>query len=171
MPLLISDANILIDMEAGDLQELMFRLPHEFAVPDLLFEDELSEQHTHLLGLGLRTMALNADVVRRAVELAAKYRRPSRYDLMALALAESAGCPLLTGDEALRKAAEAEIAIRTTQAQPAIEVRGTLWLVEELVRTRLISVSEARQGYARMKAQGRRLPWSVAEQRLKPWEQ
>jgi len=43
MQLLISDANILIDMEEGQLLELMFQLPFEFRIPDLLFYDELED--------------------------------------------------------------------------------------------------------------------------------
>ena len=37
MRLLVSDANIFIDMEEGGLLELMFKLPYEFCVPDVLF--------------------------------------------------------------------------------------------------------------------------------------
>jgi len=39
--LLISDANILIDMADGGLLQAMFRLEETFAVPDVLFEEEL----------------------------------------------------------------------------------------------------------------------------------
>src|SRR3972149_5500331 len=51
MLLLISDANILIDMEDGNLIPVIFQLPYEIAVPDILFELELRERHSHLLGL------------------------------------------------------------------------------------------------------------------------
>ncbi len=53
MLLLISDANILIDMEVGNLMPVIFRLPYEIAVPDILFELELRERHSHLLEAGL----------------------------------------------------------------------------------------------------------------------
>ena len=36
MLLLISDANILIDIEDGNLTSVLFRLPYEIAVPDIL---------------------------------------------------------------------------------------------------------------------------------------
>ena len=43
MRLLISDANILIDMEVGGLTAAMFRLDgYRFAVPDVLFAEELA---------------------------------------------------------------------------------------------------------------------------------
>ncbi len=37
MQLLISDANILIDMEEGGLLEAMFRWSYDYATPDSLF--------------------------------------------------------------------------------------------------------------------------------------
>ena len=47
--LLISDANILIDMEVGGLLEAIFRLDETFAVPDVLYSEELEEHHANLL--------------------------------------------------------------------------------------------------------------------------
>lgn len=44
--LLISDANILIDMEEGELLTQLFQLPYQFAIPDILFVEELEEEHT-----------------------------------------------------------------------------------------------------------------------------
>lgn len=49
MPLLISDANILMDIEVGELTAPMFSLGYQFAVPDILYFEELEEQHAHLL--------------------------------------------------------------------------------------------------------------------------
>jgi len=45
MLLLISDANILIDIESGGLITFMFSLEVQFAVPDILFNDELKDLH------------------------------------------------------------------------------------------------------------------------------
>lgn len=45
MLLLISDANILIDMEAGELMERLFQLPMQFAMPDILYWKRLSRGH------------------------------------------------------------------------------------------------------------------------------
>ncbi len=53
MYLLISDANILIDLEEGQLLEVFFNLPYQFKVSDVLFHEELSDQHGYLLELGL----------------------------------------------------------------------------------------------------------------------
>lgn len=120
MLLLISDANILLDMELGDLVASMFSLEYQFIVPDVLYAEELEAQHAHLLDLGLRMMPLSARGVARVQELSRLYVKPGRNDLFTIALAEEKQCSLLTGDAALRQAAESE----------QIDVKGTLWLIE-----------------------------------------
>lgn len=156
MQLLISDANILIDMEKGQLLELMFKLPFDFRVPDLLFFDEMEEQHAHWLDHGLQLGTLSEESVRRVSQLTRKYPKPSRNDCMALVLAQQEKCPLLTGDRDLRQAAERE----------GIMVQGSIWLVEQLVTHRIISLGAAQQSYQHMERNGRRLPWKLAYQRL-----
>jgi hypothetical protein len=99
MLLLISDANILIDIESGGLITFMFSLEVQFAVPDILFNDELKDQHAHLLELGLQLRQFDDEQVQRVVQLAGRYPRPSRNDLFALMLAAEERCPLLTGDK------------------------------------------------------------------------
>lgn len=156
MLLLVSDANILIDIEEGALLDVLFRLPYQFVTPDILYYEELEDQHGHLLELGLQPLELSPDAMRYAGDLVARYRGPSTNDCFALALASQEQCPLLTGDQALRNAAEEE----------QLEIMGTLWLVEELVRQGVISVDRAHQAYDAMKAAGRRLPWKAAKARL-----
>jgi rRNA-processing protein FCF1 len=156
MQLLISDANILIDMEDGQLLEKMFTLPYQFRIPDALFFDELETMHPDMLALGLQLGSLNAASVQQVMRLVAKYPQPSRYDCMALALAKQGQCPLLTGDRHLKRAAEKE----------GVLVQGTLWIVEQLLTHGIVTLAEARQSYQRMRARGRRLPWDMAFKRL-----
>ncbi len=156
----ISDANILIDVEVGGLMALMFSLGYQFAVPDVLYFEELAEHHAHWRDVGLVVQSLPAEGVARVQALSQKYKRPSRNDLFALALAEQAQCPLLTGDAALRGAAEAE----------QVEVKGTIWLVTEMVRKRCITATAARIAFKAMQGQGRRLPWDLAQSMLKTME-
>jgi len=158
--LLISDANILMDVEVGDLVASMFSLDYQFAVPDVLYYEELEEQHAHLLDMGLQTRTLTAKSVARVEALSQTYAKPGRNDLFALALAEAEKCPLLTGDAALRQAAETE----------QVEVKGTVWLISEMVREQRITVAVARAALHKMRGNGRRLPWEVAEQILEALE-
>jgi hypothetical protein len=156
----ISDANILIDVEVGGLLAPMFSLGYQFAVPDVLYFEELAEQHAHWRDMGLIVKSLPSEGVARVHALSQKYKHPSRNDLFALALAEQAQCPLLTGDAALRSAAETE----------QVEVKGTVWLVTEMVRKQCITATVARVAYKTMQEQGRRLPWELAHSMLKTME-
>ena len=157
MPLLISDANIFIDFEVAGLIEEMFLLPETIGVPDLLFEEELREQHEDLLSLGLSMMELTSEGIQRTVELAVVYRKPSRLDLSALALAEQEQCPLLTGDKDLRSAAAAE----------GVDVRGTLWICERLVSEGFITIEKLDRAYQAMREGNRRLPWDEVNSQLR----
>jgi hypothetical protein len=157
MQLLISDSNILIDIEVAGLTPALFKLPYIFAVPDIIFEEELAGQHGHLPGLGLEILELPPALIAQVEAWAETYRAPSRHDLTALALAKAEQCPLLTGDRALRQAAEKE----------QVLVRGTLWLVEELVRAHCVSLARAHEAYDKMRDTGRRLPWPEVEASLR----
>lgn len=108
MLLLISDANILIDIEIGGLVAPMFSLDYRFAVPDVLFYEELEAQHAYMLDMGLESKELDEQMVDRVVDLARQYVRPGRNDLFALVLATAEQCPLLTGDRDLKAAVRAD---------------------------------------------------------------
>jgi predicted nucleic acid-binding protein len=156
MLLLISDANILIDMDTGGLLAPMFSMDFQFAVPDVLYHEELMAQHAGLLELGLASVTMSVELVAEVARLAQRYRRPGRNDLFALALAASEACPLLTGDKDLRQAAE----------DNGVELRGTLWLVAEMIRSGKISTPAAQAAFQRMRDSGRRLPWEQARRML-----
>lgn len=160
MLLLISDANILIDIEDGNLTSVLFRLPYEIAVPDILFELELRERHSHLLKAGLKVRSLTAESVKRTESLSFKYLRPSLMDHSALALAMQEKCPLLSGDKDLRIAAKSE----------GVEIHGTVWIIEELLNHKLLKQGQAKASFDSMKAKGSRLPWGDVEKLLNKWE-
>jgi predicted nucleic acid-binding protein len=155
--LLISDANILIDMDVGGLLEAMFRLEEGFAVPDLLYTEELEAHHPELPALGLQVLPLEEEGVEAAMALLEIYHGPSPNDLFALQLARQENCPLLTGDGALRGAATAE----------GVELRGTLWLVEALAERKIITVERAAAAYEEMKRNGRWLPWAEVDKQVR----
>lgn len=160
--LLISDANIIIDMNTGGLLRLMFRFDATFAVPDVLYEEELRTDHPELLRLGLKLLELRGDTVAYAGRLVEKYRSlgASINDLVALALASQERCPLLTGDGRLRTAGQTE----------GIDVHGTLWLIEEMVKAGTITVKQAEAGYAKMREAARRLPWDEVDRQLRSFK-
>lgn len=157
--LLISDANVLIDVIDGGIVDEMFMLECEFGVPDVLFHYELKNHYPWLPGKGLKVMGLAAAGILDTAQLGARHARAgvSNSDCMALALARQEDCPLLTGDAALRQVALDEGAI----------VRGTLWLVEEMFNAGLVDLDRVKAAYASMRAKGSRLPWDEVEKQLK----
>jgi hypothetical protein len=163
--LLISDANILIDIADGELLEAMFCLEETFAVPEVLFAEELETRHPQLPEMGLVCMTLQGEGVEEAYrlkDLCHGRDAPSLNDLFALLLARQEQCPLLTGDKRLRQIAEKEV--------DDVELRGTLWLVEQMVRAKIITTEEALIAYEKMHDAGSRLPWTEARRRLKSLE-
>ncbi len=156
--LLISDANILIDMEVGGLLRPMFRIDATFAVPNIMFEEELREQHPELPRLGLKSLDLNATTVEYADNLIAKYQAlgASINDFLALALAKQEQGPLLTGDAKLRIVAKNE----------QVDFHGTLWLIDQMVESRVLTGRQAGAAYRKMRDAGRRLPWDEIEEQL-----
>lgn len=161
MRLIVTDANIFIDLQVGGLLDEMFRLRTiEFAVPDILYIEELAERHARLPGLGLKILSLDADAVADVESLREKYPLPGLNDLFALALAKSEECPLLTGDGWLRTAAKSE----------QVEVHGTVWLMEQIRFEQKISASRVREAYAAMRRDGSRLPWKEIENQIARWE-
>jgi predicted nucleic acid-binding protein len=159
--LLISDANILIDIKVAGLINEMFRLQYEYAVPGLLFEQELKQNHADLIAKGLRLLDLETSSIGQLDELGNKYKGISRFDLMALMLARTEQVPLLTGDRKLRQVCMIE----------EIEVRGTLWLIERMFTENFISVRQAEVAYQRMQDDGSRLPWDEVEKQLRRFGQ
>jgi predicted nucleic acid-binding protein len=105
----------------------------------------------------LRVLEVSGEYVAYAAGLPARYgTAPSPNDYLALALARQEGCPLLTGDQALKQAAQAE----------DVSVMGSVWLLRAMVENRLLGVDEALAALARMKEAKRRLPWTEAERIL-----
>lgn len=135
MRVLVSDSSVLLEMAKRGLLEAMFRLPFEFAVPDVLFEEELIDLGTYsrddLRRYGLRVEELDAVGVTTALSCQARRRRLSLVDCFALALSSIKRYALLTGDKAMRTFAEAE----------DIEVHGVLWLMDEMVAARVVPVA------------------------------
>ncbi len=148
--LLISDANIIIDIIVGELQDAMFALDYDFGTPDILYAEELEEQHPEIIDAGLALFELNPDTINNANTLYQQniITKVSVNDCMALALAQQENCTLLTGDAKLKKLAIIE----------NVPVRGTLWIVDEMFTGKLISVKNAEDAYQKMLNDGSRLP-------------
>lgn len=135
MQFISSDTNIWIDFSTIQKIDLPFKLPYIY----LMDKDAVEEELTHpkdlrdkLLALGLRQTEIDNEEFQLAEKFGSKYKRLSVYDRIALAIAQNRKIILLTGDGALRKAAQEEKVI----------VKGTIGLLDELYQGRYISKAE-----------------------------
>jgi predicted nucleic acid-binding protein len=134
----------------------MFALSYQFLIPDILYEEELSEKHSKLLQFGLVKKSMSGKQMLEAYKLKQEYRKLSLNDCLAYLLAKNENSLLLTGDGELRKLAE----------RLNIAVHGTIWLVEQMIDQKKISIEKARLAVQRMKDSGSYLPWGKAEKML-----
>lgn len=158
VPVLVSDTSVLIDLERGRLLEEMFRLPFEFAVPDLLYARELAGPlGDQLMALGLRVEVLTPAELGRATTVLRQNASLSTPDTFAFAIAESRQWALLTGDGCLRELAIAE----------RIEMHGVLWLFDQLAEGDYVAVDRLHDGLSAIFAHPRcRLPAHEVLRRL-----
>jgi hypothetical protein len=137
MRVLVSDTSVLVDLERGNLLVRAFSLEGTFAVPDVLFEQELRPYGgEQLLEMGLRVEKLDG----AGVELAQEYRRKQRAltvaDSFALALSKKNDWILLSGDGALRSLASDE----------QVECHGVLWVLDRLESANIAPCRELHEG-------------------------
>ena len=137
MKVLVSDSSVLIEFSKREILHKMFELEFLFAVPDLLFHEELIDLGTYsrqdLLGFGLRVEALGADSVAMVVACQAERAALSLVDTFALALAGTHGWRILTEDKTMRRFAESK----------SIAHLDALWVVDRMLDTSVLSDSQA----------------------------
>lgn len=156
---LISDTSILVDLERGGLLEAAFRLDVDFAVPDLLFEEELKDYNgDRLRSLGLLVQELDGGGVERAMAHRETEPLLSIADAFALSLAQDQTTTLLTGDAALRSLAE----------QEGVDCHGLLWLLDLMFEASVVAPEALRNGLDAVFVHPRcRLPKDQVRSRLK----
>ena len=158
-PLYIVDTNILIDLHVGGLLQELFRLPLRLAAPDVIIAELLEPDGDTLVEHGLESMELAGDRVLEVASLLARHRSVSTNDLFALILARTNKATLLTGDRHLSEAAD----------QEGVVVHGILWVLDEMVRLKVVAPIQAAQALERMLKQGSRLPRAECQKRLREW--
>ena len=136
MRTIVSDTSCMIDLRKAALLDTVLALPYRFVMPATLFEDEWlclsASDKAMLFGRGLEVRELPGPSVTRAAAYFNRHRRLTLKDCFALALAEDIdNSILLTGDGPLRAIAEGN----------GIEVRGVLWVTDELESHGIVPLS------------------------------
>lgn len=135
MEYISSDTNIWLDFAVINRLDIPFKLPYTYIMNEDAVTDELlspKDMKEALLNFGLKPVELSEEEFYLAEEFNSKYRKPSLYDCVALAIAKVRGIVLLTGDGALRRAAE----------QENVTVVGTIGLLDQAYEGEYISKPE-----------------------------
>lgn len=155
---LVVDASVWIDLANGGILDLVFRLGYTVASPDLVVA-EIKPPLERLNELGLVVLELTGNQVLAVEKLAVENRHTSAIDLAAFIVARDSGGVLLTGDQRLRRFAEAR----------GLQARGVLWVLDEAIRLGLLHETRAAGVLETIIDAGSRLPRSECEERLRRW--
>jgi hypothetical protein len=156
---LVTDTNIWIDLDNGGVLVEVFRLHYQFLTPDIAVTELIRPGWQTLQTLGLILHELAADQVMELTQLRLAHRNLSIIDLAALLLAKTLEATLLTGDSRLNDLAVAS----------GLSVHGLLWLLDEMVRLRVLTPAQAADALQKMLNLGARLPRDESRKRLSDW--
>ncbi|MGU7773999.1 hypothetical protein ACV229_27940 [Burkholderia sp. MR1-5-21] len=156
----VSDTNIWIDFNHAALLEELFQLPFSLCCTDFVAYELDNPELMPLIDLGLTVESLSSDEVGQLQELSHQHNNPSLADMSCYFLAREHNLPLLTGDGQLRA-----LAIREN-----VEVRGVLWLLDQMVEHVVISPARAAEALRAMLGNNARLPQRECLLRFERWE-
>lgn len=167
MPLvLITDSNVWIDLQVGNVLAEAVKLDFDLVLPDVIHAELEDSKQVVFEDLSLlielehiRLGKLPPEGVSLAERFAAQYWKPQSPDLFAMAMAKLEEAILVTGDKDLREAAKAE----------DVEVHGTLWLMEAMVKQKILTGRRAHSSLRRMLKNDRRLPEGPCRKLMRRW--
>ena len=164
MKIAVKDANVLIDLEIAGLLDLWFQLGYETMTTDLVTAQLRVGGHkealSHVHCGNIKERKCSGDFLARAFELMQQIGPgPDIADCSALLLAIDSGAMLLSGDKPLRKGA----------AQNQVEVHGTLWILDQLIKANLLSKPTAAAKLEHLIAQDSYYPKAECQKRLTEW--
>jgi predicted nucleic acid-binding protein len=157
----VTDASILFDAVKGGILHEMFQLPFTFVTSDFITDRELKNPpFSEFKSEGLIKEELSGSQINAMSQIRTSHKNLSIYDISAFILARDHGITLLTGDNALREYAEAS----------GIQVHGILWILDELVRNKIITQKDAAIALQEMLDHECRLPKKECDARFAQWK-
>lgn len=157
--ILVSDTNIWIDLHRSGLLEAVFALPHQFVTTEFVWRELRKPPGRQLTDLGLGIVPMSGEEVQALFGLRQTLNNSSLADVSCFFVARKRGWTLLTGDGALRKSGQRD----------ALEVRGVLWILDELERCQILPKDALADALEAMLTVGARLPKTECQQRLTRW--
>ena len=159
----VCDANILIDLLQADLLPAFINLGYKNHAPPGVI-DEIKEDRSYVLKDAIETEQILVPVLKDLTEIikfTKKYQPLSFQDCSCLYLAIETKSMLLTGEKLLRIIAESDF---------GLEVHGSLFIFDELIKKRLITVRMAHEKLKRLISSGTYLPFDEYKNRLRSWK-
>lgn len=157
----VPDTSVLIDFDGVGLLDNFLSLPYRWVLPDLVLQEELiSPSSDVLLALGIAESSFDGNEIQTIGKLCNRYASLSPADCAMLFLAKRENAILMTGDKVLRKVA----------ASYHVEVHGSIWGLDEMVRAHLITPKVAINALNGMRVNNGRLPQLECEQYIEKWK-
>ena len=157
--ILVSDTNIWIDLHHSNLLEWVFRLPHQFVTTDFVWRELQKPPGQQLTDLGLSIEALSGLETMELFNLIPTLNNSSLADVSCYFVAKERGWTLLTNDGALRKSGQ----------RASLDVRGVLWILDELEKHQFLSPNDLFMAITAMREAGARLPEDECQNRMARW--
>ena len=159
--ILVSDTNIWIDLHHSNLLEKVFQLPHQFVTTDFVWRELRKPPGAQLQDMGLVIEAISGDETLELFGLKQTLNNSSLADVSCYFMARERGWTLLTNDGALRKSGR----------RASLDVRGVLWILDELEHHRVLSPTDLFTALTGMLKAGSRLPEEECKKRLARWRE
>ncbi|MCZ4283562.1 type II toxin-antitoxin system VapC family toxin [Marinobacter salarius] len=157
--ILVSDTNIWIDLHHSNLLEKVFQLPHQFVTTDFVWRELRKPPGAQLKDLGLTIEGISGDETLELFGLKQTLNNSSLADVSCYFMARERGWTLLTNDGALRKSGR----------RASLDVRGVLWILDELEHHQVLPPAELFNALTAMLNAGARLPEDECNKRLARW--
>lgn len=126
--ILLSDANIFLDLEYIGLLEDVMALPDIICTEYMLFRDEIRRPpnlRSRLNSLGLRIVQATDEEFALSLQIQTQVRQLSPYDCIMYAVAKTRNYTLITSDKKLRQ----------TSQSAGIETHGLLFLIDKCIES------------------------------------
>lgn len=159
MKLHINDANILMDIVKLDLAEAFLALGFELYTTDFVFAEMEPEQQALLASEVLIKIGADEADMTAIFEMTEQHAGLSFEDCSTWYFAQKMDGILVTGDGRLRKRASAS----------GIEVRGMIYIIEQIKEQELLPVATCIEKLTALKALNDRLPMNEIDSRIEAW--
>lgn len=166
MKIVINDANILIDLVKLDMLDIFAQLNFDLHTTDFVYEELNEEQKSPVSVLYANNklkIIETTEVIdfKKISELLERSTGLSFEDCSVWYYSDKLSGTLLTGDGKLRKQVKKE----------GIEVRGIIYVFDELVNQNLLGYVEAIDKIEQLIQLNNRLPKSEIEKRIQSWSE